>query len=75
MALGAKESGLNKWLDKILASSESLRSLPNVSLLLLVLVLLAALTTVASNTAVAAIITPVLLGMVIIILIPIFFNS
>lgn len=64
MALAAKESGLNAWFEKILASNEALKTLPNWILLLIILFLISILTTVASNTAVAAIVTPVLLGMV-----------
>ena len=64
MALGAKESGLNKWFGIVLERSETLKECPDSVILLLVLFMIAMLTTVASNTACAAIVTPVLLGMV-----------
>jgi di/tricarboxylate transporter len=64
MALGAKESGLNKWIGSVLEKNETLQQCPDTVLLLIILFLVAILTTVASNTACAAIVTPVLLGMV-----------
>ena len=63
MALGAKESGLNKWIGKSLEASSALQACPDSLLLALVLVMLATLTTIVSNTACAAILTPVLLGL------------
>lgn len=64
MALGAKESGLNKWVQEFLENNETLKTLPTPVILLIILFLVATLTSVASNTAVAAIITSLLLGMV-----------
>lgn len=64
MALGAKESGLNKWVEEFLETNETLKALPGPVILGIVLVFIATLTSVASNTATAAIVTPVLLGLV-----------
>jgi di/tricarboxylate transporter len=64
MALGAKESGLNKWLGSVLEKNETLQGCPDALLLLLILLMVAVMTTLASNTAVVAIVTPILLGMV-----------
>ncbi|XP_021950123.2 solute carrier family 13 member 2 [Folsomia candida] len=63
MALGAKESGLNKWVEEFLETNETLKTLPGPVILGIVLIFIATLTSVASNTATAAIVTPVLLGL------------
>jgi di/tricarboxylate transporter len=50
MALGAKESGLNKWVEEYLENNETLQALPGPAILMIVLVFIATLTSVASNT-------------------------
>jgi di/tricarboxylate transporter len=50
MALGAKDSGLNKWVEEYLETNETLKALPGPIILMIVLVLIAILTSVASNT-------------------------
>lgn len=53
MAVGAKESGLNKFIEEFLETNETLKTLPGPVILMIVLVFIATLTSVASNTATA----------------------
>lgn len=49
MALGAKESGLNKSVEEFLETNEMLQSLSSSMILLTVLVMIAILTSVSSS--------------------------
>lgn len=49
MALGAKESGLNKAIEEFLETNETLQALSSSMILLVVLFMIAALTSVSSS--------------------------